>query len=116
MVTVEKPEYKVIGTRPLRHDGVNKVNGRAKYGADQKLSGLIHAAKLRSPHVHAKINHVDTSKAEALPGVRGVGEMPICPPPAAIANAIYGAVGVRMRKLPLSPPRLLAKILNNGSS
>jgi CO/xanthine dehydrogenase Mo-binding subunit len=44
-------------------------------------------------------------------GVRGVGEVPICPPPAAIANAIYNAVGVRMQQLPMSPPRLLAKIL-----
>jgi xanthine dehydrogenase molybdenum-binding subunit len=43
-------------------------------------------------------------------GVRGVGEVPICPPPAAIANAIYDAVGVRMGQLPMSPPRLLAEI------
>jgi CO/xanthine dehydrogenase Mo-binding subunit len=47
-------------------------------------------------------------------GVRGVGEVPICPPPAAIANAIYQAVGVRMHELPMSPPRLLARILAKG--
>ena len=47
-------------------------------------------------------------------GVRGVGEVPICPPPAAIANAIYHAVGVRMEHLPMSPPRLLAAILDAG--
>jgi len=46
-------------------------------------------------------------------GVRGVGEVPICPPPAAIANAIHQAVGVRMRQLPMSPPRLLDKILEH---
>ena len=45
-------------------------------------------------------------------GVRGVGEVPICPPPAAIANAIYQAIGVRMCQLPMSPPRVLAQILN----
>ena len=45
-------------------------------------------------------------------GVRGVGEVPIVPPPAAIANAIYDAVGVRMRHLPMSPPNLLHAILN----
>jgi xanthine dehydrogenase molybdenum-binding subunit len=39
-------------------------------------------------------------------GIRGVGEVPIVPPPAAIANAIYRAVGVRMQELPMSPPRL----------
>ncbi len=44
-------------------------------------------------------------------GVRGVGEVPICPPPAAIANAIHQAVGVRMRRLPMSPPHLLDAIL-----
>ena len=43
-------------------------------------------------------------------GVRGVGEVPICPPPAAIANAIHQAVGVRMKELPMSPPRLLKEI------
>jgi CO/xanthine dehydrogenase Mo-binding subunit len=46
-------------------------------------------------------------------GVRGVGEVPICPPPAAIANAIHAAVGVRMRQLPMSPPRVLAEILKS---
>ncbi len=45
-------------------------------------------------------------------GVRGVGEVPICPPPAAIANAIHQAIGVRMRQLPMSPPRVLAQLLN----
>jgi CO/xanthine dehydrogenase Mo-binding subunit len=44
-------------------------------------------------------------------GVRGVGEVPIVPPPAAIANAIYRAVGVRMLELPMSPPRVLKQIL-----
>ncbi len=72
MATVEKPQYKVIGTRPLRHDGVDKVNGRAKYGADIKLSGMIYGAMLRSPHAHAKIKSIDISKAEGLPGVRAV--------------------------------------------
>ena len=40
-------------------------------------------------------------------GVRGVGEVPIVPPIPAVANAIYAATGVRMRDLPISPPRLL---------
>jgi CO/xanthine dehydrogenase Mo-binding subunit len=49
-------------------------------------------------------------------GVRGVGEVPIVPPPAALANAIYRAVGVRMLELPMSPPRLLTQILAANSS
>jgi xanthine dehydrogenase molybdenum-binding subunit len=41
-------------------------------------------------------------------GVRGVGEVPIVPPAAAIANAIYDAIGIRMKELPMSPDRILA--------
>ncbi|NQV27231.1 MAG: xanthine dehydrogenase family protein molybdopterin-binding subunit [Rhodopirellula sp.] len=72
MATAEKPKYKVIGTRPVRHDGVDKVTGRARYGADTQLTGMLFAAMLRSPHAHANIKSIDTSKAEALPGVRAV--------------------------------------------
>ena len=72
MATAEKPKYKVIGTRPVRHDGVDKVTGRARYGADTQLTGMLHAAMLRSPHAHARIRSIDLSKAEALPGVRAV--------------------------------------------
>jgi CO/xanthine dehydrogenase Mo-binding subunit len=72
MATTKNSKYKVIGTRPVRHDGADKVTGRAQYGADVRLTGLLHAAMLRSPHAHAKIKRVDTSQAEALPGVRAV--------------------------------------------
>src|SRR5688572_3602254 len=68
----KKPKYKVIGTRPIRHDGYDKVVGRAKYGADVKLTGMVYGVVLRSPHAHAKIKSIDTSAAEALPGVRAV--------------------------------------------
>ena len=82
MATVDKPQsatadagardYKVIGTRPIRHDGVDKVTGRARYGADIALTGMLHGAVLRSPHAHAKILSIDTSAAKKLPGVRAV--------------------------------------------
>ncbi len=71
-VAKNQNQYQVIGTRPIRHDGVDKVTGRARFGADTKLSGLLHASVLGSPHPHAKINAIDTSKAEALDGVRAV--------------------------------------------
>ncbi|MSQ21832.1 MAG: xanthine dehydrogenase family protein molybdopterin-binding subunit [Dehalococcoidia bacterium] len=64
--------YKVVGTSPIRHDGVDKVTGRARYGADINMAGLLHGKILRSPHAHARIRSIDTSKAEALPGVRAV--------------------------------------------
>ncbi|HEV3299002.1 MAG TPA: xanthine dehydrogenase family protein molybdopterin-binding subunit [Planctomycetaceae bacterium] len=68
----EQPAYKVIGTRPIRHDGVDKVTGRAKYGADVQLSGLLFGATVRSPLAHARIVSIDTAQARALPGVRAV--------------------------------------------
>jgi len=64
--------YSVIGTRPVRHDGADKVTGRAKYGADVNLTGLLHGFILRSPHAHAKIVSIDTSAAESSPGVHAV--------------------------------------------
>ncbi len=80
MSTNGKPKYKVIGTRPIRHDGVDKVTGRAKYGADIRLSGLLHGIVLRSPHAHARIVRIDTSRAEALAGVRAVVTAADIPP------------------------------------
>jgi xanthine dehydrogenase molybdenum-binding subunit len=65
-------DYKVVGTRPIRPDGADKVTGRALYGADFDTSGLLHGHVLRSPHAHAKIRSIDTSKAEALQGVLAV--------------------------------------------
>jgi CO/xanthine dehydrogenase Mo-binding subunit len=63
---------KVVGTRPIRPDGVDKVTGRAVFAADTRASGMLWGKILRSPHAHAKIVSIDTSKAEALPGVHGV--------------------------------------------
>ena len=65
-------KYNVVGTRPIRHDGADKVTGRALYGADFTAAGLLHGAILRSPHAHARIKRIDTSRAEALEGVRAV--------------------------------------------
>lgn len=68
----QKNGYKVIGTRPIRHDGADKVTGRAVYGNDLNLPGMLHGKVLRSPHAHARIVSIDTSTAEALPGVKAV--------------------------------------------
>lgn len=67
-----KDAYAVIGKNPLRHDGTDKVTGRAQYGADIRLPGMLYGAMLRSPHAHARILSIDTSKAETYPGVRAV--------------------------------------------
>ena len=68
----EKHAFKVVGTRPVRPDGVDKVTGRAAFGADFTLPGMIFGQVVRSPHPHARIRSIDTSAALALPGVRAV--------------------------------------------
>ena len=65
-------QFNVVGSRPIRHDALDKVTGRAKYGADINMPGMLHGKILRSPHAHAHILSIDTSKAEALPGVKAV--------------------------------------------
>jgi CO/xanthine dehydrogenase Mo-binding subunit len=67
-----KTDYKVIGKSPIRHDGLDKVIGRAIYGGDVKVPGLIWGDVLRSPHAHARIKSIDTSAAEAMDGVFAV--------------------------------------------
>ena len=64
--------FTAVGTRPVRPDGLDKVTGRARYGADFNMAGQLVGAILRSPHAHAKIRKIDTSKAEKLAGVKAV--------------------------------------------
>ena len=68
----EPRKFKWVGTRPLRHDGVDKVTGRANYGADFSLPGMLFGKILRSVHAHARISGIDASKALALEGVKAV--------------------------------------------
>ena len=64
--------FKSVGTRPVRPDGFDKVTGRARFGADATLPGMLVGKVLRSPHAHARITSIDTSAAEAAPGVKAV--------------------------------------------
>jgi CO/xanthine dehydrogenase Mo-binding subunit len=80
--TKKTREFKVVGTRPDRPDGIDKVTGRARFGADIVAPGMLTGRILRSPHAHARIRRIDASKAEALSGVKAVvtradfGEVP----------------------------------------
>jgi len=64
--------YKWVGKNTRRPDGVDKVTGRARYGDDMVVPRMLHGRILRSPHAHAKILSINTSKAEALKGVKAV--------------------------------------------
>ena len=65
-------QYKVIGTRAPRLDGLDKVTGSAKFGSDISLPGMLHGKMLTSPHAHARILSINTAKAESIPGVKAV--------------------------------------------
>jgi CO/xanthine dehydrogenase Mo-binding subunit len=71
-MTAGNKEYQVVGTRPVRHDGVDKVTGRARFGVDASMPGMIWGKVLRSPHARARIISIDTSKAEAAGSVFAV--------------------------------------------
>src|SRR5579872_5524804 len=67
-----KPEFDSVGTRPIRPDGIDKVTGRAAFGADFVMPGQLHGRIKRSPFAHARIVSIDTKRALALPGVKAV--------------------------------------------
>ncbi len=71
-MTRENNGLRWVGTSPVRPDGTDKVTGRAKFGADLMLPGMLIGKVLRSPYPHAIIKSIDISKAEALPGVKAV--------------------------------------------
>ncbi|HEX2483973.1 MAG TPA: xanthine dehydrogenase family protein molybdopterin-binding subunit [Myxococcota bacterium] len=68
----EPRAFKWVGQRIVRPDGADKVTGRAAFGADRRLPGMLHGRVLRSPHAHARILRIDASAARALPGVKAV--------------------------------------------
>ena len=76
-------DLQIVGTNPIKHDGLDKVTGRARFGADLSLPGMLYGRVLRSPHAHAVIRSIDASKAEALLGVKAVitrDDFPDIPP------------------------------------
>ncbi|MBM3946104.1 MAG: xanthine dehydrogenase family protein molybdopterin-binding subunit, partial [SAR202 cluster bacterium] len=113
MTTVTTTDLKVVGTRPIRHDGAEKVTGIARYGADVQLAGLLHGKVLRSPHAHARIKSIDVSKAQALPGVKAVitgKDMPDLPGSVSIAGGEGGAMSLKYyREMMLAREKTLFK-------
>ena len=71
-IVLSNQEFNVVGTRPIRHDGMDKVTGKARYSADIQLPDMLHGKILRSPHAHARIRSIDASRALATPGVKAV--------------------------------------------
>jgi hypothetical protein len=78
-----KELQKVVGTRPIRPDGVDKVTGRANFGADMVMPGMLWGKVKRSPHAHARIMSINIDKALKLPGIKAIVTADDFPP---IAN------------------------------
>ena len=98
-IVLSNTDYKVVGKRPIRHDGYDKVTGKALYGADIQLPGLMHGKILRSPHAHARILSIDTSKAEAHPDVKAVATARDLPPQGDQPVVLGGGLPVNLRYL-----------------
>jgi xanthine dehydrogenase YagR molybdenum-binding subunit len=62
----------VVGRPAAKVDGYERARGEARYTADVRLPGMLHAAYLRSPHAHAKLKRIDATRAKEAPGVRDV--------------------------------------------
>src|SRR5271170_6449814 len=72
MTFIAKEFQKIVGTRPIRPDGFDKVTGRANFGADVVMPGMLWGKMKRSPHAQARIMSINVDKALALPGVKGI--------------------------------------------
>src|SRR6202521_4183140 len=98
MSYLDKATLKVVGTRPIRPDGVDKVTGRANFGADMVMPGMLWGRIKRSPHAHARILGINAEKALALPGVKAVitgADFPVVTP----ERAHIGAAPANLRDL-----------------
>ena len=98
-VVLSTQEYGVVGTRPIRHDGIDKVTGRAQYGADIQMPRLLHGKVLRSPHAHARIKSIDISKAERHPGIQAVVTAGDFPARGSDDTLVSGEAAVRLQYL-----------------
>tara|TARA_B100001142_G_scaffold179035_1_gene178609 strand:- start:181 stop:2430 length:2250 start_codon:yes stop_codon:yes gene_type:complete len=88
-------KFKVIGKSPVRHDGTDKVTGRALYGADMNLPGMLYGKVLRSPHPHARIKSIDISKLKDHPDCKAiVTSKDLAPSPEVTKEPLYGQVRI----------------------
>ncbi len=100
MSTAVKTDFRVVGSRPIRPDGLDKVTGRAKYGADLNLPGQIFGHVVRSPHAAAVIKSIDFSDALAMPGVMAVMSADDLPEP---GDRLLPGAEVEMKLKDISP-------------
>ncbi|MCH7706070.1 MAG: xanthine dehydrogenase family protein molybdopterin-binding subunit, partial [Chloroflexi bacterium] len=108
--TADKTEHRYIGERVVKVDALERVTGQAVFGADIHLPGMLHAKVLRSPHPHAIIKSIDTSKAEALQGVEAVVTAADLPPLETATGTVGGELLISLvdlRKMALAHDKAL---------
>ncbi len=97
MATIQERKY--VGKRIEKSDALERVTGRAQYGADLYLSGMLCAKSLRSPYAHARIKSIDISKAEALEGVKAVVTHRDLPGPSDTSTSFGGELMIALKDL-----------------
>ncbi|MBI2171078.1 MAG: xanthine dehydrogenase family protein molybdopterin-binding subunit [Chloroflexi bacterium] len=110
MATTKERAYKYVGARVRKMDALERVTGRAAYGADITLPGMLVGKVLRSPHPHARILSIDTTKAEALPGIYAVVTAKDLPPMEKVAGSIGGELTITLidlRKMTIAHDKAL---------
>ncbi len=95
----EARKFKVVGTRPPRPDGMDKVTGRARFGADATMPGMLVGKILRSPHAHARIRSIDVRAALKLPGVKAIVTRDDFPEPTPDLRDVWRNVMAREKAL-----------------
>ena len=108
--TADKTESRYIGESVVNVNALERVTGQAEFCADIHLPGLLHAKVLRSPHPHAIIKSIDTSKAEALPGVEAVITSADLPPLETASGTVGGELLINLvdlRKMTLAHDKAL---------
>ena len=118
-IILSNKEYKTVGKRAERQDAYDKVTGKARYGADVNLPGLLHGKIVRSPHSHARILSIDSKKAMDIPGVHAVitgYDLPVLPgkvsemPEGAMVNMGFWGQNVLAREKALYKGHAIAAI------
>ena len=71
-MVISNKTFQVVGTRPIRHDGIDKVIGSAKYGGDVHPSGVLYGYVLRSPYAHARVKSINLENAFRIEGVKAI--------------------------------------------
>ena len=109
-VGIRKPDAIVKDLASLERKGIEVIRGdMEEIDPERKVVG-VNGKELESDYLVVSLEILEVPNPRHPYGVRGVGETPIIPPPAAVANAVHAAIGVRLTDLPMSPGRIIGAL------